>query len=874
MTKSAWSLAVLALFIFCAFSACSSGSDDDIPDGDSDSSEVEDGDSENTEEGDGDVEETPDGDTEEITEEDVENSEEDSEGVENDGDDINIPESTVHVVRTPSNVVPDEVYQEEKPTFYRTTDVLPELNVTALKQLGALTMIGTTNGLYAHDPLAATVFIPIAGPGSAGEVRDIYGNTSDNRLLYIEGAQVKFANPVAKNKAGSIAIDVPGATPLCVIEHNNTVFVGTSAGLGLIFEEAFAPIEAVSGFEVRAMVADANGLLYLATSAGVKTWDGDALTDVSLPEGFENAQLVDIAATSGGADIIAATDIGLAKVSGEKKAYLPQKGGIATDHINSLTISGDMWLMGHSPYADPDDESGTTIIGGGATAVFYPDDNGTFGHVDHYISQRWLPSNDVKCVAIDQDGNRWIGTSQGISVIKLVNNTLAQKMEYFQKFLDDYYWRMDGFVSSDMDSEDEWSVVNPHLSDKDNDGLWTQMMIGGWCYAYAVTGEERFYEAARKAMNNMEMEVDVPAADFEAAGLGRGFVTRSLVRDDEGEVYTSKATQSNWHLTEYEGRSYYWKDDTSSDEIDGHFYGYPLFYDICAKTDEEKASIAEHASAIASYIMDHGYYLIDLDGQKTTHGHWAPEYIGGSVHGNDCIDWCQSVTDWDIINCAAQCVESGAGSGWLNGMQILGTLLSTWHMTGDDKFYRAYEDFITEYKYDQLIMFHKGIVTVTNRHMANHSDHELAILAYHTLIRYEPNADRRQNWIDSLNAFLEYEIKERNPLWEGIRSLSSGESEYAEDAVETLRLIPEDLRDVYINQKHRKDYEVDKSLDRFDEPQFTEVPPYDEIRLVWWNGNMYSMIDGGSGRNYGGPMAWLLAYWTMRYAGIIVDANE
>jgi len=867
---------VLAVFSLCIISACSSSSDNDITDGDAENLENGDGDVEEAGDGD-DIEDVPDGDAEETLEEDAEEGEnvdgDTEEEVEIDGDE-SIPDSIVHVVRTPTDVVPDNAYMEEKPTFFRTTDVLPELNVTALKAEGSLMYVGTTNGLFMHDPLSATLFTAITGPGTAGEVRDIHGNTSDSQLLYIEGSQVKFANPVAKGKVGAIAVDVPDATPLCVLEGNDTVWVGTDEGLGLIFEGSFSAIEAVSGFSVREITLDSNGLLYLATSAGVKTWDGDVLSDIALPAGFEDAQVVDILLAPNGIDIIAATDMGLVIVTGEQKSYKPMKGGIATDHINSMVADGDMWLIGHSRYADPDDQTGTTFIGGGATAVFYPQEDGTFGHVDHYISQRWILDNEVKCVAIDEDGNRWIGTSAGISVIKLVQNTLTQKMEYFQQFLDDYYWRMDGFVSSDMGSTNEWSVVDPYLWDKDNDGLWTQMMVGGWCYAYAVTGEERFYEAARKAMNNMELEVDVPAADFEAAGLGRGFITRSLVREDEGAVYDDKTTQSNWHLREYEGYNYYWKDDTSSDEIDGHFYGFPLFYDLCAKTEEEKETAAQYAADIASYIMDHGYYLIDLDGLKTTHGHWAPEYIGGSVHGEDCIEWCQEVTDWSLINCAAQCVESGHGSGWLNGMQILGTLLSAWHMTGDDKFYRAYDDLVVTSQYDKLIEFSDQIFTVTNRNMANHSDHELAILAYHTLIRYEPNDDRRQKWIDSLNAFYEYEYMERNPLWAGIRAMASGEAEYAEDAVETLRLIPEDLRDVYINQKHRKDYEVDPKLDRFEDPQFTEVPPYDEIRLVWWNGNMYSMIDGGSNQNYGGPMAWLLAYWSLRYAGVIGEADE
>jgi len=211
--------------------------------------------------------------------------------------------------------------------------------------------------------------------------------------------------------------------------------------------------------------------------------------------------------------------------------------------------------------------------------------------------------------------------------------------------------------------------------DKDNDGLWTQMQIGAWCYAYAVTGDETFYAKARKAMDVMFLEVDIPAGDFEKAGLGRGFVTRSLVRDDEGALYEDKKTQSNWHLVHYGDHDYYWKDDTSSDETTGHFFGYPLFYDLCAKTDQERLDVAEHAAAIAEYIIDHGFLLIDLDGQKTTHGHWNPKPIAAAVDGFEkCAEIAFSGEDPEIT--LEVCLDSAFGGGWLNSVEILGHLLS------------------------------------------------------------------------------------------------------------------------------------------------------------------------------------------------------
>ncbi len=831
---------VLALLLCLAALGCS-GSDDD----DSEAESLEE-----------------DGDLEEV--------EEDS--TEEDGDEV-ITLPGVHVVLTPSKSVPDAMYMEEKTTLFRTTDVLPDLNVLSIKKAFGKVFAGTATGLVMYDETNSK-FVAVDGPGDAGEVRDIFGQVAEtSNILYVEGQQVKLLNyaPDKKLFSGTV-IDIATDTPLCAAANASSLWAGTNNGFGSIEGTTYTAVTGSEGISVSDMLLDSTGTLWMATDQGVKKHDGSQITDVALPTELADSAVVALGLMSNGTDVMVATDKGLTVITQDSKIYLPQPLGIPTDHINSLDVGDDVWMTGHSSFEElePEDPANPQIIGGGASTIIGAQPDGTFQHVDHYISHRWLPSNEVNCVMLDDSGSRWIGTSAGISKIDLFERTLEEKMEAYQGMLDQDFWRMDGFVASDIRVADQWTQEGVFLYDKDNDGLWTQMMIGAWAYAYAATEDERWYEAARKAMDAMFLQVDIPAQNFIDAGLGRGFVTRSLVRDDEGEIFTNKAAQDNWHLVTYEGHDYYWKDDTSSDEIDGHFYGYPLFYDLCAKTEEEKAAVAEHAAAIVSYIMDHGYSLIDLDGERTLHGHWSPAVIGGFVHDN-CIEWCQEESGDSMIDCAGHCLESGAGSGWLNGMQILGALLSTWHMTKDQKFYDAYEELIQVYKYDEVAEFTEKIVTVHVNGMRNHSDHELAMLAYATLIRYEPNQERRQKWIDDLLAFYETEVPERNPAWAGIVSLASGYADHAEDAASTLQLMPDDLREWYINQKHRKDAEARSYLDRHGDEQLDRVLPYDEIRAMWWNGNPYEMESGGNGTSLNGPTAWLLGYWSCIYSGIIED---
>lgn len=64
-------------------------------------------------------------------------------------------------------------------------------------------------------------------------------------------------------------------------------------------------------------------------------------------------------------------------------------------------------------------------------------------------------------------------------------------------------------------------------------------------------------------------------------------------------------------------REWEWKGDTSSDEIVGHFFAYPIAYDLLP--DEElKRQVAETAKRITDHIIAHGFHLVDIDGQPTT----------------------------------------------------------------------------------------------------------------------------------------------------------------------------------------------------------------------------------------------------------------
>lgn len=730
---------------------------------------------------------------------------------------------------------PDGPYPVDRVVMYRDASALADLDVRAVAVSQGRTWLGTATGLYlagTSDP----AFLAISLPGGPAAVADL-APAGDGGVLAVQGAFLYTVDP-----EGTFAVVASGTEDLQRVFACGDDIYAVSAGSLLVADGGgLAAVEGPGAATVHDGTC-ADGALWVGADDGLWRRDGGTWSRAWMPEG--GAAVTAVAA--GGVFVAAAAGDAVAILDGESSVEVlaPGDNALPTGDVRALALSpdGNLLAVGHG--------IGVTRIDR-ATRV-----------VEHYHSLRWLPAESVAALALDPDTLAiWAGTPGGASRLDKVDTTLADKADRMLAQLDRWFWRLTGFVAADANFVDPWSDTPLPLQDNDNDGQWTQEAVGAFCYAYRVTGEERYYEAARKAILNMALQIDIPAQDFVNAGLGRGFVTRSFVRDDEGEVFTSKATQSNWHLVHYsDGHDYYWKDDTSSDEIDGHFYGFSIYYDLCARDDAERAFVAEHLTALAGYILDHGFTLPDLDGQPTSHGLWNPETLAVAVDG---LEECSlNGTPIEV------CIDAWGGGAHLNSLEILGGMLAAWHVSGQQRFLDAYESLISEFRYDELATFNADVLTWTSPAIANYCDHELADLAFLTLLRYEPYAERRQLWADSMLAAWQYEIGERNPLKSLALASVLAEPPGLAAGVSTLVDYPEDLRQVRVDNSHRVDVALN-GKDRFGTSQFAEVLPYDEIHVVRWDSNPYRVVDGHSGQSRRAPNFWMLPYWGLRYYGAI-----
>lgn len=439
---------------------------------------------------------------------------------------------------------------------------------------------------------------------------------------------------------------------------------------------------------------------------------------------------------------------------------------------------------------------------------------------------RYLNNDSISDIVLADAGmSVYFQTEAGISKLEAAERTLAEKAEIINKSLDQWHRRL-GLVAA-CKLNDAENPTSHTIKDNDNDGLWTSYHVVAMSLAYATTGEEKYKISAKKGMDAMIMLQNI-------SGIP-GLVARSVLpiseRDKKSEQW--RATPDGTQL---------WKSDTSSDEIDGHFFGFYAYWEHIAKHDQKEATlIKKQISTLMNYIVDNNYQLIDWDGERTKWGFWNPESLNDDPENY---------------------MESG-----LNSTQILSFLKVSYYITGDAKFKKHYDQLITKHNYLANMMLEKKVFPDAN----NHSDNQLGFCALYPLMQleYDPRArDVLQRAVRRHyrtlgrdgSAFFYFAAATIDPGYVDIKS-----------AVVNLQQISTDRRQWKMTNSNRKDIVWSPYQTRFNRAQLLNILPADERNFDRWNRNPY-YPDAGKGGNFqddGG--SWLLGYWMGRYHGFISE---
>jgi hypothetical protein len=643
-----------------------------------------------------------------------------------------------------------------------------------------------------------------------------------------------------------------------------------------------------------------DGVVYVRTAAGSARFDGGQWRPAPFPARVSLSPPLALlpTATATGRDgrIAVATSAGLSLVREGRwyqlqprtasRSWAPRDvRGVAFDARDRLWFAspqgvgrfdGSTWQLWTIEDGLPFDDF-TSVSAGHGDTVWFGTTHGAIrfdGRTWEYRQgPRWLPDDHVRAIAVDRNGQTFFATGKGVGRIVRRGTTLAEKARLFEEAIDRHHRRTSfGFVDSvRLPAPGDLSRVEQH--DSDNDGLWTSMYGAGQAFAFAVTKDPAHRERAVRAFEAMRFLRTVTISGSHVPPPG--FVARTVVpvggRDPnlaEGAAFNAarqkkgdrlwKSLEPRWPLSA-DGK-WYWKADTSSDELDGHYFFYAAYYDLVASTDAERASVREHVAALTDHLITHRFRLIDHDGLPTR---WAV-YDPASL--NFDRNWA---------------VERG-----LNSTSILAYLRVAAHVTGDARYGAAAQELITRHGYAMNTLIPK---TFEGFGGGNQSDDEMAFMNLWCLLRYEKDPQLRaifgyafyQRWL--------MERPELNPLFHFLYAASvagltwttafdetplAPEEGWLEEAVDALKRFPLDRVNWPYANSHRRDV-VPLPLNLGSPGRGMRrdgrALPIDERFVDKWNHDPWRLDQSSDGRTLADGTSFLLPYYLGRYAGFLVD---
>jgi hypothetical protein len=601
------------------------------------------------------------------------------------------------------------------------------------------------------------------------------------------------------------------------------------------------------------------GRLYAASSAGlfqrgVSGWDPIEVLD-SPGRAWAVKDVLGVAFDSKG-QLWFATKAGVGLKAGETWRFFEGKDGLPWNDFTSIAAGpkGEVWFGTH--------------LG----AIRY--DNRDWQYRQGPL---WLPDDDVIQVLVDSSGTAWFATQKGLGAIRQQPMTLARKADFYERETERYIKRTPfGFVAeAHLRKPADKDTADPQ--DSDNDGLWTAMYGAGECFAYAATRDPEAKQRAKKAFEALRFLQKVTQGG--AHSPPEGYIARTIRPIDWpdpnlGRIASDREEQKHDRLWKaYEPRwpksvdgQWYWKSDTSSDELDGHYFFYPLYYDFCADSEPERERLREVVRGITDHLLSHSYLLIDHDGKPTRWGVYGPQFL------NRNPDW------WP---------ERG-----LKSLSMLSYLAVAYHVTGDAKYAAASRDLIEQFGYAHNAMHPK---VQHGPGSGNQSDDEMAFMCFYSLLRCSTDEELKGMIRYSFFRYWVNEAPEMNPFFNFAYAAcnleASGSSPWGtpslkpwsgwhEDAMSTLYGFPLDR----LNWSHRNSHRLDvvglgrvRSSD-LDEPDARQrrghrvngkVIPVENRHFNHWNTDPWELDYGGDGSELAAGTVFLLPYYMGLYHGFI-----
>lgn len=446
------------------------------------------------------------------------------------------------------------------------------------------------------------------------------------------------------------------------------------------------------------------------------------------------------------------------------------------------------------------------------------------GEFQYFGYAAWLPHEKVNAIAAG-DHTVYMATDGGLGIIAYEPVTLQKKAAWYKRHFREWDMIRLGLVT----------LLSPNPDGTysrgfgDNDVGYTCHYLNGLCFEYAVTGDPAVRDEAVDIFKTIKWSEEITPI--------LGYPARSICAIEEpgnrGKT-GSAGRPAEWNRSE--DGLWYWKGDTSSDEVVAQIYAVSLFHDLVAKGIEKEKAV-EHLERIIGHIVDNGWVLRDLDGKPTVWGQWSPDFIFSPYH-----------TD-----------ERG-----LNAVQALGFMAVANSLFPSDKFQKARQQLI-DWSYLRVTLRQKITFPGYTRF-----DDRLAFLSFYPLLRYEKDPAVRGPLMRSLQRSWEVKRIEQQTWFNFIYGALTGNDCDNAKAVNHLRLYPLDCTGYSYTNSHRHDLQNPAGYINYLE-NWKPLTPRD-VGWQRWN-RSFQQLDSQRGGTILDPSGWLDAYWMGRYYGMILPPS-
>ncbi len=533
---------------------------------------------------------------------------------------------------------------------------------------------------------------------------------------------------------------------------------------------------------------------------------------------------------------------------------------------------------------------------GGKTGVTRYDPNGESieDKIMYFSAHRYLPHHAVDAILADGK-NLWALAGDKVSYIEMLTLTAEEKAEILLEETNNYVMRRGMVSQRDLREARNYESRYPYAA-CDNDGLFTSGYAVGEMFRYATLREKlgEDHPRVKDARKNATKACEACLLLMYVHGRPEGFIARSYHVSDEPvpddgifyqrngkTAYCLETTESKrqgrvneespcdypipdrlsalYRDLGYTDDDIFYKADTSSDEVTGHFLQMKIAHDFLGEDDPELDEIIKDACRrTILHIINHGFEFCESSGKPTTWAKWSKRYFE-----NDPIGYVDAP---------------------LNSSEMLVYLKITMYITGEKGLWQeTYDKLISEGYADlgpkHYDRFYQGAMRekVNPEEDLMYGDNMLALMTYWMLCTLEDDGELLKKYRAAFKSWSGLILREHTPGYDFMYKLGvpDADIDLEKDAkwfyhFETNRLLAS-----VNSQRHDVAVKLGRSYDEKREFEISALLMPDERHVSKYDRNPYDLFPGeNKGTCIESCYIYTYAYWIGRYYGFIDEEGQ